>query len=453
MNTRHTTLRPIQAHLFRAICLVILCAALAGCSSVTTNSKSGTGVNLYWDWSGIIGTGQSLSVGARGVPVLSTNQPYHNLKLSTDHLRWPINPNDPHLTLAPLVEPVGRLARWGPPSSWPVNIYGETPHSAMANEITALVRANTGRDFVSIHCAVGEGGQGMVCLEKNAVKRGVNGRSYEAAMIATKAIARLAKAAGKTCGVGAIIVTHGETDANNADYESELRQLWSDYNTDVRAITGQKQKIQMIVSQQNSCADRSASTLAQWKIGVNYPEDIVCSGPKYQYPYAPDCIHLTADGYRQLGEKYGQIYYQRVILNKNWQPLEPVNIERRGRTITVQYHVPVPPLVWATNFELPHQSTAEWRNGKGFEVCSAGGDKVAVASVVISGDAVVIACASDPGPGAQVGYAMTGEKPRMATPFPGTFRWGLLRDSDPFVGAATGLAQPNYSVAFEMSAP
>lgn len=437
------------------MCSAVLCAALAGCSSFATNSESrDSAINLPWDWSGIIGTGQSLSVGARGLPVLSTNQPYHNLKLSTDHLPWPIAPNDTHLTLMPLVEPVGSLApRWGPPSSWPENIYGETPHSAMANEITALVRANADRDFVSVHCAVGEGGRGIVYLKKNPIKKGVSGRSYEAAMIATKAITRLAKAAGKTYGVGAIIVTHGETDATNADYENELRRLWSDYNTDIPAVTGQKQRIQMIVSQQNSCADYSASALAQWRIGVDYPADIVCSGPKYQYPYAPDCIHLTVEGYRQLGEKYGQVYYERVILKKNWQPLEPDGIERNGRTITVRFRVPVPPLTWVTNFELPHQSISEWKNGKGFEVCSAVGDRIAIASVAISGDAVIITCGSDPSPGARVGYGMTGEKPRMTAPFPGTFRWGLLRDSDPFVGAVTGMAQPNYGVAFEMSVP
>src|SRR5580700_10711089 len=75
-------LQPIQVYLFRLLCSVILCATLVGCSLPTTNSKSGTAVNVPWDWSGIIGTGQSLSVGARGLPVLSTNQPYHNLKLS-----------------------------------------------------------------------------------------------------------------------------------------------------------------------------------------------------------------------------------------------------------------------------------------------------------------------------------------------------------------------------------
>ena len=101
------------------------------------------------------------------------------------------------------------------------------------------------------------------------MQKGVNGHSYEAALIETKSITRLAKAAGKTFGIAAIIVTHGESDAGNQNYESELYQLWQDYNTDLSAITGQKQKIQMIASQQNSCNDRSASTLAVWKIAVD----------------------------------------------------------------------------------------------------------------------------------------------------------------------------------------
>ena len=299
---------------------------------------------LPWDWSGVIGTGQSLAVGEAGKPVLSTSQPYNNLKLSTGELSWPIDPNDTNLAMVPLVEPVGRYSK-GYPSSWPDNIAGETAHSAMGNQITALVRAALGRDFVSVHGEVGENGQGMIYLRKNPEQKGVNGRSYEAALIETKAITRLAKVAGKTFGVGAIIITHGESDAGNTNYENDLRQLWLDYNADLPAVTGQKQKIQMILSQQNSCNDRSPSTQAQWKVGVDYPADIVCSGPKYQYP-SQEGIHLTAEGYRQLGEKYGQIYFDRVILGEPWQPLQPTTVERKGAVITVHYHVPVPPLVW-----------------------------------------------------------------------------------------------------------
>jgi len=427
------------------------CTLLAVFSVQAAASTTGVAISLPWDWSGVIGTGQSLAVGEAGWPLVSTNQPYHNLKLSTGQLPWPVDPNDTNLSMVPLVEPIGRHST-SYPSSWPDNIAGETAHSAMGNQITALVRDALIRDFISVQGEVGENGQCMIYLKKNPEQMGVNGHSYEAAMIETKAITRLAKAAGKTYGIGAIIVTHGECDAGNVNYENDLFQLWSDYNTDLPAITGQKQKVQMIVSQQNSCNDHSASTLAQWKVGVDHPADIVCSGPKYQYP-SHEGVHLTTEGYRQLGEKYGQVYYERVILGRDWQPLQPTAVERNGVVITIHYHVPVPPLVWETDFQAPHQSVVEWKQGNGFEVSTMGDEKVAIASVTISGDAVVITCATDPGPDARVGYAMIGEKSRMDAPFRGTFRWGQLRDSDPFKGASTGKAQPNYGVAFEMPAP
>jgi len=72
--------------------------------------------------------------------------------------------------------------------------------------------------------------------------------------------------------------------------------------------------------------------------------------------------------------------------------------------------------------------------------------------VEIKGDAVTITCASDPGAGAHVSYAMIGERP-MTKPFPGYARWGLLKDSDPFKGSVTGKEQPNWCVAFDMTAP
>ena len=35
---------------------------------------------------------------------------------------------------------------------------------------------------------------------------------------------------GKTYGIGAIVVTHGESDAGNTSYAAELYQLLTDYN-------------------------------------------------------------------------------------------------------------------------------------------------------------------------------------------------------------------------------
>jgi Carbohydrate esterase, sialic acid-specific acetylesterase len=432
---------------------VIGVAALAtvSCQDVPKGHESAAKpkANIAWDWTGIIGTGQSLEVGQYGSPAASTNQPYNNLKLTTGTLTWPIDPENPEIKLAPLIEPIGRRGFGG----WPSNIAGETPHSAMANELSAQVRKQFGRDLVSVHTEVGENGHSIQFIKKNPTHQGNWGHAYEGSMVETKAITRLAKAAGKSYGVGAIILTHGESDNGNLQYESALHQLWQDYNTDIAAITGQTNKILMILSQQHGIGNHSASTLEEWRIGVDYPDDIVCSGPKYQYQ-SGDSLHLTTEGYRELGEKYAQVYYQRVILGNHWLPLEVEQATRDGRTITVQFHVPVAPLMWDTNLEAPHATVAEWKNGKGFEVMSSGGQKVAIDSAEIKGDSVVITCSADPGTNAKVSYALYVDgRTHMTKPFRGFPRWGLLHDSDPFTGTVTGKVQPNYAVSFEFTVP
>jgi len=410
---------------------------------------------VLWDWVGVVGTGQSLAVGQNGSPVKSKTQPFGNLKLATGKLAWPIDPNDASLAMVPLPEPIGRSAP-NYPSAWPENIAGETMHAAMGNQITALAMAVAQRDLVSVQGEFGENGQGMTYLRRGAVANGVNGRAFQATLIETQAITRLAATAGKTYGVGAIAIVHGESDAGNGSYENELVQLWTDYNADLRAITGQTQSIQMLVSQQNSTNDHSASTLAQWRVGVDHPADFVCVGPKYQYA-SVDGTHLTVDGYRLLGEKFGQVFFERVVLGHAWQPLQPTSVERDGRVILVHFQVPVPPLAWDSVLQPPHQnSMTEWALGNGFEV-RAGSKRLTISSAEIlcdTGDTVALTVTEDlPATGVTVSYALYGESTARSIPEGGTKRWGLLRDSDPFVGSCTQTAQPNYAVAFELPVP
>ena len=438
--------------------------ASGGSGGVAGNDAGGAAAapRSIYDWNGVVGTGQSLSVGepgpGSGTPAGTarlTQQPFNNLTLSTGALPWPVDSNDPSLVMVPLVEPLGRFAPTYP-SSWPDNIafMGETPHGAMSSQLTTLVSAATGADFVGVHGDVGENGQCLSFLVKGAAQVGVNGHAYEATLIETRAITRLAQAAGKTYGVAAITVTHGECDQANTEYEDQLFALYTDYATDLPAITGQALPPLMIVSQQHSTGDRAPSTIAAWRIGVDHPGQVVCSGPKYQYPYTADAVHLVVDGYEQLGEKYAQVYYERIILGNDWQPLQPTTVERNGRVISVRFHVPVPPLAWEDSFQLPHQaSLTEWSAGRGFEVRD-GENRVTISSVEIVGDSVQITTASDlPAAGVTVAYAMTADATPMATPFAGVVRWGVLRDSDPFVGFTTQKAQPNFAVAFELPVP
>ena len=458
-------------------------ASAASNSSATSGSGSGSpsdaGVaQTSWDWNGIVGSGQSLSVGTPPgtSEVASTTQPYDNLMLSLGSLVTanevedasvppPWDASIPGIQMVPLVEPV-RPIGGGFPRPYPVNIWGETPHAAMANEITLLAKMDGAFDYVSVHTVVGESGQGVVALVKpqDAGTTGATGRAYAATLFEASHIAALAKAAGKTYGVSLIVMTHGETDATNATYGDSLVQLLADYNADLPPITGQTQRIPMYLSQQHAypcfkgppigCSNTAAggrplANQVEWQLGVMYPGQFVCTGPKYQYPANPDNdgIHLSATGYQLLGEKTAQVYHERAILGHDWQPLEPTTVTSSGRVVTVNFNVPVPPLNWDMSLDAPLLTA--WTSGNGFELWS-GSTNITIQSVAIVGNSVQITAASDlPASGLMVGYAMANQGAQMKVASKAV-RWGRLRDSDPFTGSTTKKANPNYSVSFQL---
>jgi hypothetical protein len=408
-----------------------------------------------WDWNGIVGTGQSLSVGAQASAVTLKSQPFKNLKLSLGTASVtvpPYNANDPALSVVPLVEPI-RSEATSYPGAYPTNIYGETPHTAMADQISALYQKNAGADYITVHTVVGESGQGIGVIDKTATVTSNMGHAYAATLFEVSALKRLAAAAGKTYGVGGIVLTHGETDGGNGSYESDVYRLYADYGADISAITGQTAKIPLFLTQQQtSPGDNSttASLIAEWKIGVDHPGEVICVGPKYQYAYASDHLHLVASGYDQLGEKYAEVYYESVVLRHDWQPLQPLSVSRSARVITVTFHVPVAPLAWDSSMPAPHQAAhTAWSKGRGFEVYNQSGEQT-IDSVAIQGDSVQVTLAADPSAaGLVVRYAVTqdgsGSLGGLATG-----RIGQLRDSDPLVGYATMLPQYNYAVSFVM---
>jgi hypothetical protein len=214
-----------------------------------------------FDWMGVVGTGQSLSVGAEGNPLLSTKQPYKNLKLALGGAMVPpYDPSAASLMMVPLVEPI-RPAAPAYPGAYPLNIYGETPHTAMANQISALFTAQKGEgDYQTVHTVIGESGMGIAIINKAAAQTSNMGHAYPATLFEAQAIKQLATAAGKTYAVGAIILTHGEADCCGTGYEAAIHQLWQDYNTDLKAITGQTQSIPLLVTQQQSIPNNAGST-------------------------------------------------------------------------------------------------------------------------------------------------------------------------------------------------
>ena len=357
--------------------------------------------------------------------------------------------------MVPLVEPM-RPRGSGFPRAYPDNLWGETGYAVMANQIATLIRGgDPAAEIVVVPTAVGESGQGIEALAKRAITDGQTGRAYAASLFEVAAIARLARAQGTRYRVAMVMMTHGETDNNNARYGDALVRLLDEYNADLTAITGQTNRIPMFLSQQfafpSGAGERPLVNQIQWQLATSHPEAFVCTGPKYHLMGGGDGVHLSAVGYQQSGEKTAQVFYERIVRGRDWKALHPSAVAREGRTITVRFHVPVPPLRW--NETLDPAPTAAWANGRGFEV-RVGAAPIDISAVELAGaDAVRITCAAElPATGLVVGYAMTSGGRQMST-HSRSHRWGQLHDADPFVGETTGLSQPNYCVSFECPCP
>jgi hypothetical protein len=175
---------------------------------------------------------------------------------------------------------------------------------------------------------------------------------------------------------------------------------------------------------------------------------LVCSGPKYQYEYDDDGVHLTARSYARLGEKYGQVFVQQVLEGRPFRPLQPAALERTGNSLRVRFTVPVAPLRWDSGLPAPHPGSArEWRLGRGFEV-SSGARRIAILDVQLAGPDMVLLDLEPNAPSAlELRYAASAQSEKRPA---GTWRWGQLCDSDPFVGSRTGTAQPNHAVSFAL---
>lgn len=392
-----------------------------------------------FDWVGIIGNGQSLSVGAVSGGTLSDTQPYNNIGLKDSEAsnQYPLDGVGAIYSTVPFQSRY-RVGTVSPVTGqYPVNILGETPQPGMANQITAMHFARTGADYITAHSITGATGLALVNINKAG-----GGFAYPGGIQEAVAFKALATAAGKSYGVAAIVLTHGESDASNVAYRAGLKTLIDDYNTDLKAITGQSQDVLMIASQQSTTTGMSHVYL--WQASQDTSR-ILVSGPKYQWTTA-DGTHLLAANYRALGEKYGQVYDTAITQGKTWKPLQPNAISRSGAVITITFDVPVAPLQWSSTVDSPHQAdayTATMGNGRGFEVVGQTINSVAI----LGNNRVTITLSADPGAVAlTVQYAITPD----TTGSYGHMR-GQLMDSDPFVGLASLQAMPNYCVHFAVT--
>ncbi len=384
----------------------------------------------------VLGTGQSLSVGAQGFPFITTTQPYANITFVTG-----VMSGGTGLTsFVPLVEGDTNGAQ-----------QVETLSSSFANLVTKLAReevfvggppGKNGHDLlVSAH---GIGGTPYSGLKKGTV-------AFTNGMAQVTAGKDLAGKAGKSYVVRAVTNVHGESDhvAGNASYQANLLEWQSDYETGVKAITGQTESVPMLQTQVSSWTKygQATSIIPAQQLGAHVaaPGKMILVGPKYHLEYTADGVHLTAKGYQHMGEDYAKVYRRVVLEGQPWEPVRPKKITRAGAQITIEMHVPKPPLAMDT--------TIVSDPGKnGFEYTDDSGAAPAIASVAITGPTTVVVtlAAAPTGANKRVRYAFTGTAGALGGPTTGPR--GNLRDSDA-TPSRDGYPLYNWCIHFDEAVP
>lgn len=370
--------------------------------------------------------------------------------------------------------------------------YGvETISSFMANSISARAVGTyfPGTGFTKhdvLGSQHGRSGVNYACLRKGACTYDPQVNSnppFEEALLQVDKAKTIAQGLGRSYVVRGITFIHGEDDHYSygqlypvarragggtlANYGEALEELIADYNTDIKARTGQAQNIPLFVTQMHGWTGVSNSPIPatsspipvqQYAAHKRNPNVVVVT-PGYMENYN-DCLHYNGVGQRRLGEYMAKAYAKWVFEGKKWEPVGPKSITRNGTVVTVKYHVPSPPLVIDTNIiSNPGSNGFRYLTGGTAQVAS--GTAQTIQSVAVTApDTITITLAAVPvGGNERLEYANflnfqgTG---RPGCPGRTTGVRGNVRDSDNTPSAAGGNPDYplyNWGAAFELKVP
>lgn len=284
--------------------------------------------------------GQSLSVGALGQMALSLAQPYSNVTFVGGTKSTSAGDMS---AFGPLIE-----NNLGENNATGTN-RGETIASSMANHAVKLAALDgiEPSDFVNFASTPGESGKSIAQLSK--------GTAFYARLISQlSAACSLAAASGKTPIVKVVPWIQGEADAElgtiYADYLALLFQLQVDLDTDIRAITGQAERVHLLIYQTVHYArlNDGAVQRAQFDAVAQSPY-IHFATPIYHLPHDADALHLINIGYRWLGPYFGRAYKQMLIDGREPDSIWPISATAVGTKARLKFRAPTLPLVLDTS--------------------------------------------------------------------------------------------------------
>ncbi|MBX3222082.1 MAG: hypothetical protein KF795_16310 [Labilithrix sp.] len=425
----------------------------------------------HYDVNHVLSTGQSDSVANGASPFLTSVQPFGNMSFDVGVMTSKDCDGD------------GCLGYETPSDFVPLvegdHFFGyqvETMSAGMANQASVFAAdwfaANGPQPrhdiLVSLH---GRSGNTYWCLRKGSCNY-VPGylSAFAEGLMQVESAKKIAAAKGKTYVVRAVTTIHGGSDHENrqnelsfiertdgtgvvGNYAEALMEWQRDYETEVRAITGQTEPVPLFVSQFGSFTDTAESNIPvrQIEAHVKAPGKVIVVTPNYPFEHFTDCLHYSNYSQRRMGAYFAKAYQRTVIEGGTFEPLRPLSVTRAANVLTVKFFVPVPPMVIDTTRVVDP-------GNYGFTFADST-SSATIASVALAGpDTVTVTLSGAPtGAARKLRYALNAPSPH-ACPGPTAGARGNLRDSDATAGYhANAAGQPydlhNWAVHFELDVP
>ena len=214
--------------------------------------------------------------------------------------------------------------------------------------------------------------------------------------------------------VPAVCWMQGESDIveyPDYDYKEYFHRMYNDLNTDIKAVTGQKDDIRIISYQtttvtkglrfkpNNYDGTEARTPNAQMEL-IRDDSLIWASGPTYPYDFVNESLHIDAVGQKCIGLLAAKSAMGILRNEKRNIGLVPIKYEVDGNDIRILFNVPEPPLCFDT-------INVRKADNYGFNVIRKDGTDL-ISDVKIDNDSIIINCMASP-QGVKLRYGINGE--------------------------------------------
>lgn len=350
-----------------------------------TVAQISAGQLVYTPQAGFTGSGDFLYQTVGSVVVGYANQTFYIAVVATGTTSAKAAPRA-HTSLVPLVEGAT-----------------ETPTSGIFEALKERIKSVYGlyfteQNFRFIGSCAGFGGRTI-----GQINKGTN--FYTCLLNDITSAKALADAAGKTYGVPAMIWLQAEQNFSTpqATYLSAWRQFKSDFNADVKAITGQTADVLFVTEMPSSMGEYGVTyPLSDFALAQSAQQDAdtALSGPAYFYDYT-NAAHLTGSSYKWCGALLGSMLFDFWLGGgAKPTPLNVVGTTRLGNTLLLTLNRPY--VVDNVRVSAALQS--------GFRLISSGGAEIPMTVSFPSPLTIKLVAASSP-VGAALSYACMSDNP------------------------------------------